>query len=54
MIEFTFRVVLKYGDAQAFNDEEPQRAHDRLAKRLFDTVTDEFFERGVIVEVEPT
>ena len=53
MIEYTFRVTLKYSDAQAFNDESLERAHDRLTKRLFDALADEFAATAT-VEVEPT
>jgi len=53
VIEFSFRVVLQYSDAQAFNDESLERAHDRLTKHLFDTLVDEFATTAM-VEVEPT
>ena len=53
MIEFSFRVVLQYGDAQAFIDEDLERVHDRLTKRLFDALAAEFAATAT-VEVEPT
>jgi hypothetical protein len=53
MIEFSFRVVLQYGDAQAFIDEDLERVHDRLTKRMFDALADEFAITAT-VEVEPT
>ena len=53
MIEFTFRVTLKYAEAQAFIDEDLERVHDRLTKRVFDALADEFAATAT-VEVEPT
>ena len=53
MIEFSFRVMLQYHDAQAFIDEDLERVHDRLTKRIFDALADEFAATS-IVEVEPT
>ena len=54
-MEFSFSVKISYCDAQAFIDEEPQRAHDRLNKRIFDALAEEFGASigQAIVEVEP-
>ena len=34
MIEFTFRVTLKYAEAQAFIDESLDRAHSRVGENV--------------------
>lgn len=55
MIEFSFRVVLKYkGDAQAYNIDEKNldELHDRLAKCLEQVLTYELTATDE-VEVEP-
>lgn len=54
MADFVFRVRIEYRDAQAFIDEDLDRVHDRLVKRLFDAAVAEFADRErVVVEVEP-
>lgn len=54
-MEFSFNVKITYRDAQAFIDEDPQRVHDRLNKRLFDALAEEFEAKNgrVVVESEP-
>lgn len=53
MIEFNFNVKLSYREAQAFIDEELEKAHDRLTARVFAALAKEFYGPNVIVEVEP-
>ncbi len=53
-MEFSFSVRLVYSAAQAFNDISDARAHDRLTKRIFDILAEEFPRKdSVTVEVEP-
>lgn len=54
MIEFSFRVRLSYRSAQAFNDEDLDRVHDRLNKRIFTMLTEEFdaYRNRVVIETE--
>lgn len=55
MIEFTFRVTLKYaGDAQAFIDESLDRAHSRVAEAVKETLEADPYYRKIVIEVEPT
>lgn len=54
MIEFTFRVTLKYSDAQAFNDESLERAHARVGENVKEILEADPYFRGVSIEVEPT
>ena len=54
MIEFTFRVTLKYAEAQAFIDESLDRAHSRVGENVKEILEADPYFRKVVVEVEPT
>jgi hypothetical protein len=55
MTEFSFAVKLSYRDPLAFIDEDLERVHDRLNRRLFEALAAEFEVRpgDVDLETEP-